>query len=527
MTSNKKMLKILVSGDVEGKFNQLFSRVTAVNKKNGPFEMLICVGNFFGENNDQWDLYKKEISKAPITTYVLGPCKPEHEQFFPDINGCELAHNITYLGRKGILTGSSGLKIAYLSGIHTDSNKCENYQFTNKHAEDLILNFTEGLNSKGVDILLTSQWPKHIDKYGVTLKEINLENCGSEMISKLAYITKPRYHFVGLEGVHYERLPYRNHKVLAESTCNVTRFIALNKVGNPNKEKWLYAFSIEPSSSIERTELTKQPLDVTESPYNFPESICTPKKEATQQFFYNMDYTDDDDDYSKKRKHRHVDTPRPKKHQPQGPCWFCLASPEVEKHLVVSVGDHNYLALAKGGLTNDHILILPIAHHQSTIELPPDALHEIERYKESLKKFFNSQNKTVVFFERNYKSSHLQIQVVPIPLDMIDRLKSVFFSQADEKDINLDEIPKHSELSQIVPPGKPYFYVEFESGEKLFHRIRTQFPLQFGREVLASEEILNIPHCADWKACKYTKAEEVEMASDFKTLFKTFDFTLL
>jgi len=25
--------------------------------------------------------------------------------------------------------------------------------------------------------------------------------------------------------------------------------------------------------------------------------------------------------------------------QPTGPCWFCLGSPEVEKHLVVSVGD--------------------------------------------------------------------------------------------------------------------------------------------------------------------------------------------
>ena len=24
--------------------------------------------------------------------------------------------------------------------------------------------------------------------------------------------------------------------------------------------------------------------------------------------------------------------------KPQGPCWFCLGSPEVEKHLVVSVG---------------------------------------------------------------------------------------------------------------------------------------------------------------------------------------------
>lgn len=26
--------------------------------------------------------------------------------------------------------------------------------------------------------------------------------------------------------------------------------------------------------------------------------------------------------------------------QPTGPCWFCLASPEVEKHLVISIGTH-------------------------------------------------------------------------------------------------------------------------------------------------------------------------------------------
>ena len=31
--------------------------------------------------------------------------------------------------------------------------------------------------------------------------------------------------------------------------------------------------------------------------------------------------------------------------QPSGPCWFCLASPEVEKHLVVSVGTQVHCAL--------------------------------------------------------------------------------------------------------------------------------------------------------------------------------------
>jgi len=39
-----------------------------------------------------------------------------------------------------------------------------------------------------------------------------------------------------------------------------------------------------------------------------------------------------------------------------------------------------YLALAKGGLTDEHILILPIGHHQSTVSAPSDVIDEIEKY---------------------------------------------------------------------------------------------------------------------------------------------------
>ena len=50
------------------------------------------------------------------------------------------------------------------------------------------------------------------------------------------------------------------------------------------------------------------------------------------------------------------------KKAPSGPCWFCLSSAEVEKHLIVSVGEHSYLAMAKGALTADHVMILPIGN---------------------------------------------------------------------------------------------------------------------------------------------------------------------
>jgi hypothetical protein len=44
--------KILISGDVNGKLSALFKRVAAVNKSNGPFDLLLCTGRFFPETGD-------------------------------------------------------------------------------------------------------------------------------------------------------------------------------------------------------------------------------------------------------------------------------------------------------------------------------------------------------------------------------------------------------------------------------------------------------------------------------------------
>lgn len=66
-------MKVMVAGDVEGNLTTLFKRVEAVDKKAGkcispgvlkpaflagPFEMLLCVGSFFGPGNPGWSDYK-------------------------------------------------------------------------------------------------------------------------------------------------------------------------------------------------------------------------------------------------------------------------------------------------------------------------------------------------------------------------------------------------------------------------------------------------------------------------------------
>lgn len=38
-------------------------------------------------------------SLAPIQTYVLGANNQETVKYFKDVDGCELAENITYLGK--------------------------------------------------------------------------------------------------------------------------------------------------------------------------------------------------------------------------------------------------------------------------------------------------------------------------------------------------------------------------------------------------------------------------------------------
>ncbi|KAG7231767.1 hypothetical protein INR49_010405 [Caranx melampygus] len=500
-------VRVLACGDVEGRLNALFNRVQTVQKKTGQFDLLLCVGEFFGttpEANAEWQQYKTGAKKAPIHTYILGAASQEMVKNFPSADGCELAENITYLGkiitqlqlrlrpsqplllnvadlcpsgRRGVFTGVSGLQIAYVSGREAPQEPAPAHCFTAKDLSALVTPLTNSSKFRGVDILLTSQWPRGVWHYANT-PEVNTKFCGSSSVASLADKLKPRYHFAALEGVHYERLPYRNHVVLQENAQHVSRFIALATVNNPAKKKYLYAFNIIPMKTMDPSELVKQPQDVTENPYRRSSkdktdatkttgfSTTEEEEEQPSQFFFDLSRKQGGGPRGRGRK-RHPDGGRdqqldgdgrpkqPRRHpQPTGPCWFCLASPQVEKHLVISIGTHCYLALAKGGLTPHHVLILPIGHYQSVVELSSEVVEEMEKYKSALRSFYRSKGERC----------------------------------AQEQQMELMEIPEHTELKQIAPPGTPYFYVELDTGEKLFYRIQKHFPLQFGSFLTDWEE---------------------------------------
>lgn len=93
-------------------------------------------------------------------------------------------------------------------------------------------------------------------------------------------------------------------------------------------------------------------------------------------------------------------------------CWFCLSSPDVEKHLIITIGEHFYLALAKGPINKYHVMILSTKHVPCAAQLSSEDWEELDKFKTALKKFFKSLGQVVCFTERHYKSVHLQINAL-------------------------------------------------------------------------------------------------------------------
>lgn len=224
-------------GDVRGNFKVLFNKLQNINQKSGPFDLLLCVGDFFGSENAKLEAYKNgnlksknhrhsldDLNAKTITTisivlinvsmihivvtvptYILGPNNPAHSKYYDNLDDGEICPNLTYLGRRGLYTVSSGLKIAYVSGI--EATESDESSISNFKADDvkavanacIASNNTAG-DYRGIDVLISSQWPS-----GVRDKESNT----SDLLAWLSSEIKPRYHFSGLNDSYFEPPPYR------------------------------------------------------------------------------------------------------------------------------------------------------------------------------------------------------------------------------------------------------------------------------------------------------------------------------
>ncbi|XP_012451411.1 zinc finger CCCH domain-containing protein 64 [Gossypium raimondii] len=211
-------------------------------------------------------------------------------------------------------------------------------------------------------------------------------------------------------------------------------------------------------------------------------------------------------------------------------CWFCLSSPNVESHLVTSIGENFYCALAKGPLVQDHVLIIPVEHMPNTLSLPADSEIELGKFQNSLKVYYKNQGKEAVFFEWiSIRGTHANLQAVPVPSSKAAILKDIFTLAAEKLGFEFvtKKFSNNSEgrkwLRTQFDKNFSCFYVELPEGSILLHLIEEneKFPAQFGREVVAG--LLNVADRADWRNCTIGKVEETKLAENFKKRFQVFD----
>jgi len=67
-------------------------------------------------------------------------------------------------------------------------------------------------------------------------------------------------------------------------------------------------------------------------------------------------------------------------------------------------------------MVDEHFLICPIEHVQSSLVATDLIREEIMSYQKRVRSFYKRKRHYPVFFERNYKTSHMQVQCVPVPI---------------------------------------------------------------------------------------------------------------
>ncbi|KAL9283702.1 Zinc finger CCCH domain-containing protein 64 [Arabidopsis thaliana] len=155
--------RILLCGDPLGRLNQLFKRVQSVSKSAGPFDALICVGQFFPDSPeilDEFLDYVEGRAQVPIPTYFTGDYgvvapkilsttskKAENQGFKMD--GLEVCHNLFWLRGSGKFS-LHGLSVAYLSGRQSSES-----QFGKYSQDDVDALRALAEEPGGVDLFLT------------------------------------------------------------------------------------------------------------------------------------------------------------------------------------------------------------------------------------------------------------------------------------------------------------------------------------------------------------------------------------
>ncbi|KAK5119492.1 hypothetical protein LTR85_007592 [Meristemomyces frigidus] len=537
--------KIVIIGDINGKLSEVFGKLATLHLKQN-FAFAIIAGNLFADPDTATDDENQELVKllqgsitVPLPTYfALGRyALPAAVVEKLDESLGELCPNLTILGRKVSIKTSEGFRIVAVGGEHVDGADDPMSQYTATYKDADAAAAAKGLVD--ADILLTSDWPANV-RDGANAQYAGEAPAGVQSISDLCTALKPRYHFSTSENF-YEREPFFHD---GPSPRSVTRFLSLAPYGNATKQKWIYAFSLEPSAPP-----PKMAAGITASPFTTNRKR---KLDSQEDNYNNFRYANGNGESHYERgggrgkRQRYQPPPKPDE------CFFCLSNKNCETHMIGSIGSDVYLTIAKGPLPlrstfpslgfPGHILLIPLQHAptMSAIadkEARQSTVTEMQRYRGALQSMLVSRSKGedgrsalgAVTWEISRGSGvHLHWQFMPVPVDLIQRglVEAAFDVEAENSTYpKFAKTYKEMEGAEEGDFMKVMIWSESMRKEMVLPLDKSfRFDLQFGRRVLG--KLLGLGKRTHWKDCAQSQAEEEADAAAFKEAFKAFDFSL-
>ena len=540
------------------------------------FSLAIVLGDLFpnplessAEDEDNLTSILRGEINIPLPTYFTLGKYPLPQRVVAKLESSddEICPNLYYLGKRSTTKTSEGIRIVTLGGsldseIAAGLSKDKHLPFhTEGDAKAL-----HGANT--ADILVTTNWPASIrERSSIKIPEgteDSLSLAGAEQcIADLCSALKPRYHFSTSDSVFYEREPFFHiSEENQPDTSSITRFISLAAYGNPTKQKWLYAFTIDPTAAPSLT----MPSGTTATP--FTDTSRKRQRVPDQGQSYSR-FNHDNDHHSHHRPNKRARHKAP----PPGPreCFFCLSNPDLTTHLITSIAEDAYVTIAKGPLSTPttyptltfpaHMLIIPLSHSPTISSITPpetkiSTYKEMQRYRNALHSLLVSTSKgalgAVTWEVSRAEGIHIHWQFLPVPTDLIKKglVEAAFKVEAEnEKYPTL----KTKAIGDGTAQTGDYFRVwiwrpregaestlddgggaddgdgdEKKKGEEkelvLPLSAGFRFDLQFGRRVMA--KLLGLEGRMHWKDCAQGDAEEKKDADGFKDAFKKFDFSL-
>mmetsp|Transcript_22129 Transcript_22129/g.32036 ORF Transcript_22129/g.32036 Transcript_22129/m.32036 type:complete len:528 (-) Transcript_22129:415-1998(-) len=522
-------VRVLVVGGAS-EFNSLVAKVEAVVKKSGPFSFVLIAGEVGASKSADLKAHKLSLPGYFASQSFEAEAGTEFEE-----------NNLTFIGEAG-KKDIENLSVVFIAGGYDDPPEKyrkdpKEFPFPPEIQAAMRTAGALGTGYQGVDILVSGDHP-----LGINLKQESFPASGSMLVSATALLLKPRYHFCGGKPEVYAS----NGPFVVPGSDHATR---LFKLGSPTpapgvKERWLYAAAVKPLKGMDASQLEGSSSSAKVYQIN-KEGTPRPGSEPTGGFFYNIPPRKED----RKRK-ANGDRPGFRKrfegHPVDAKCWFCLGN-EKDLHLVINVGTNIYLALAKGGINTEHVLLIPILHVRSTLDLSNEHYAELEKFKSALQETFRKNfDSDLMFFERVVNPrggelhSHTQIQAIPVPRETSAIASVKLGEEAQRSKLKIRELPKGKSLREFVKEESnedhpEYFYIRLPDGKEAVQLISVDkksesreeglpiHPMQFGRRFTAA--LLGRMNRLDWKRCVKPTDLEAQDADRFRSFFSEFNPT--